>query len=195
MYVNAIVRCLEKTWGQHLTNAELGYKKVKVLHLDRIPKKYCGFDIDKADSQAWYCGRTNTLVFQIGKTWLDDPSDLWLFRTAAATYAYHVQKLVAIAAAYDDLPYRNKSELHEQARRESLQSDCFAGAFLKSVWPLKNRAEEDWYALLGLIQGDLRGEERWYGRTGSIKNWMRAGFRTGDPASCNTWTAPSSKVA
>ncbi|MEW9554147.1 neutral zinc metallopeptidase [Nonomuraea sp. NPDC050783] len=194
-YVNAVLACLEKTWERHLVDAGLGYKKVKVRHMSRIPKKYCGFDVTDEESQAWYCDRNDTFAFQIGKDWLDDPSDLWLFHTTAFMYGYHVQKLVAIDAAYDKLPYQNKSEFYEQSRRKSLQNDCLSAAFLKSVWPMKNRAEEDWYALLDLVQGDRRGEKRWSGRTGTIKNWMRAGFKTGDPASCNTWTAPSSKVA
>ncbi|GAA2907432.1 hypothetical protein [Nonomuraea rubra] len=33
------------------------------------------------------------------------------------------------------------------------------------------------------------------GKVANIKRWVKAGFRTADPASCNTWAAPSSKVS
>ncbi|WP_188192703.1 neutral zinc metallopeptidase [Nonomuraea sp. SYSU D8015] len=194
-YIDAVIACLETTWEQHLTKAGLSYEKVKVRHMDRIPKKYCGLDIGKGDSQAWWCARNDTLVFQLGKDWLDDPSDLWLFETAAGMYGYHVMKLVGIFDSYKSMNYRNKSEYAEQERRKHLQNDCLGAAFMKSVWPMGNRTTKDWNYLLTLVRGDGRGEPRWYGKTGTIKAWMRAGFATGDPGSCNTWAAPSSKVA
>jgi predicted metalloprotease len=120
---------------------------------------------------------------------------LWLFKIAADLYGEHVQKLVGIYDAYNRASYRNKAEIREQDRRKNLQSDCMATAFMKSVWPVTGRTEKDWTYLLTLVQGDRRGEERLIGKTGTIKAWMRRGSATGDPASCNTWTAASSKVA
>lgn len=193
-YLDAVIACMETAWEQHLTSAGLSYQKVKVRHMDRIPKKYCGLNIGKADSQAWYCARNGTLVFQLGKDWLDDPSDLWLFDTASELYALHVQKLSGIRDAYLDLQYRNKKEDLEQQRRNSLQMGCLGAAFMKSVWPLKGRTTKDWNELLGLLQGDGPGDERSYGKTATVKAWKRAGFATGDPGSCNTWTASSAKV-
>ncbi|MFI7704598.1 neutral zinc metallopeptidase [Nonomuraea sp. NPDC049480] len=194
-YVDAVIACLETAWEQHLTKAGLAYEKVKVRHMNRIPRKYCSLDIGKDDSQAWYCDRNGELIFQFGKNWLADPYDLWLFRTAAMMYGYHVQKLVGIGDAVDELRYRNKKEGYEQERRRNLQTDCLGAAFMKSVWPIKGRTMKDWDKMLGLVQGDRPGDEPWYGKTGTMKIWMRAGFATGDPGSCNTWAAPSSKVA
>ncbi|RVX44848.1 hypothetical protein EDD27_7599 [Nonomuraea polychroma] len=194
-YLDAVVACLETAWEQHLTNAGLSYEKVKVRHMNRIPKNYCGFDVGKEDSQAWYCGRNGTLVFQLGKGWLDNPYDLWLFNTASSLYGYHVQKLVGISAAYDKLRYRNRTEYDEQERRQSLQSECLGGVFMKSVWPIEGRTTNDWNELLDIVQGDEPGERRWFGKTSTVKSWMRRGFASGDPGSCNTWAAPSSKVA
>ncbi|MFG1703788.1 neutral zinc metallopeptidase [Nonomuraea sp. M3C6] len=194
-YVDAVIDCLETTWEQHLTNADLPFRKVKVRHLDRIPKKYCGYKTDNADSQAWYCDKTGTLVVQIGKEWLDDPDDLWLFYMTASMYGYHVQNLVGIAHAYDVAPYGKRAELLEQARRYSLQSDCFGGAFMKSVWPMEGRTTKDVNYFRTLPEGDARGEERWLGKAADIRAWIKRGFATGDPGSCNTWTAASAKVA
>ncbi|MDP4507517.1 neutral zinc metallopeptidase [Nonomuraea turcica] len=194
-YLNAVIACLEDTWEQHLWNAGMRYEKVKVRHMDRIPKNYCGFDVGKEDSQAWYCGRNGTLVFQLGKGWLDDPYDLWLFDTAASMYGYHVQKQVGIATAIDKLRHGKKAEYYEQERRESLQTECLGGAFIKSVWPIGNRTTDDWDELLDLFVGDEPGDERWYGKASTIKMWIKRGFATGDPGACNTWTAPSSEVA
>ncbi|MFC5815870.1 neutral zinc metallopeptidase [Nonomuraea harbinensis] len=193
-YIDAVVACLNKTWGAHLTKAGVDFGKMRVKHFNRIPKKYCGLDVDKDDSQAWYCEKTETLAVQVGKTWVEDPDDLWLFNYTAGMYGYHVQKLTGITDAYNDEPYDNKTELREQSRRASLQTDCLGGAFLKSVWPLKGRTSRDYRELLSLVQGDT-GSERWVGKTANVRAWIKQGFATGDPKSCNTWAASSSKVS
>jgi predicted metalloprotease len=194
-YLNAVVKCLENTWEWQLTRAALPYSKVKVRYLSKIPKDYCGFEVDNEDSQSLYCDDTRTIVFQLGPTWLDDPTDLWMFETAAAMYAGHVQKLTGIYDAYEKASARNKSETFEHERRVSLQTECLAGAFVKSVWPMKARTNQDWTYFLSLVQGDSPGDKRWWGKTATLKTWIKRGFATGDPASCNTWAASSSEVA
>ncbi|MFI7636709.1 neutral zinc metallopeptidase [Nonomuraea sp. NPDC049400] len=189
-YVDAVIACLETTWEQHLTGAGLPYSKIKVRHVAKIPKT-CGFKPDKDNSQAWYCVKNRTLFFQIGKSWLADPEDLWLFQLTAYMYGYHVQSLTGIEGAYDAVRYRNDAEYYEQERRYRLQKDCLAGAFLKSVWPMEGRTTEDWNYYVSLMSGGSRE----YGKTATVRAWAKRGFATGDPGSCNTWTAPSSKVA
>ncbi|MFC4122139.1 neutral zinc metallopeptidase [Nonomuraea zeae] len=193
-YLDAVISCLETTWGQHLVNAGLPYKPVKVRHVNRIPKNHCGFEPTKDDSQAWYCERNGTLFFQLGDGWLDDPSDLWLFETAASMYAFHVQQLAGIYPAYDALKSGKKAEGYEQERRLSLQAECFAGAYVKSVWPMENRKSSDWNYFLRILQGDQAGDKPTYGKSATIRAWIKRGFATGDPGSCNTWAAPSSQV-
>lgn len=194
-YINGIIACLDSTWEQHLTGAGLTFKKVKVKHVTKVPKRWCGIRTGTENSQVYYCASTGTLMFQLGKSWLDEPKDLWLAHVAAGMYGYHVQNLAGIEKALDGLKYRNRSEYLEQSRRANLQTDCLSAAFLKSVWPLSGRDSGDWKTLVDIVRGDGRGEERWNGKTSSIKAWMRAGFASGDPGSCNTWSAPSSKVA
>lgn len=195
-YIDAVTACLDTTWEQHLTAAGLPFSKVKVRHVSKLPKKYCGVETGKEeDSTARYCGDTGTMIFQIGKEWLDDPSDLWLFNTVSYVYSFHVMKLVGIADAYEVVPSSGKTEDRELGRRQSLQADCFSTAFLKSVWPLKGRTTKDWTYLLSMLDGDAPGAARWYGKRTNIVAWYKRGFATGDPGSCNTWTAPSSKVA
>ncbi|MGW0804115.1 neutral zinc metallopeptidase [Nonomuraea sp. NPDC002799] len=194
-YFEAVITCLETTWGQHLTQASLPYKKVKVRHVDKVPKKYCGYQMSKDDSQVWYCAKNSTMLVQLGREWLKDPSDLWLFYVASSMYGQHVQNLVGIDAAFDAAPYDGNRELNEQSRRYNLQSDCLAGAFAKSVWPMKDRTKADWAYLLSLPEGDARGTVRTAGKEANIVAWVKRGFATGDPGSCNTWTASSAKVA
>ncbi|NJP89621.1 hypothetical protein HCN51_09210 [Nonomuraea sp. FMUSA5-5] len=194
-YFDAVVECLETTWKKHLTDAGLKYTDVKVQHVTKFPKKWCDMETNKDDSQAWYCTDTRTLAVKTGKSWTSDPSDLWLFYVAASTYAYHIQNVVGIDAAYQAIPYGKRAELLEQNRRYNLQSTCFGGAFIKSVWPMEGRTSKDWNELVALVEGDEPGDERWDGKTANQRFWLKRGFSTGDPGSCNSWTAPPSKVA
>ncbi|GAA3176846.1 neutral zinc metallopeptidase [Nonomuraea roseoviolacea] len=194
-YVTGIVGCLDATWEQHLTAAGLPFRKVRVKHYGHIPKKYCGMEIGSDESMAYYCDRTDTIAFQIGKDWAANPYDLWLADMTAGMYGYHVQNVIGIRAATDKEPYRNKTHWREVMRRESLQTACLATAWLKSVWPLDRRTRRDWDDLLALVQGDRRGEPRYFGTTGTIKRWMRRGYAAADPGACNTWAAPSSQVS
>ncbi|TDD03834.1 hypothetical protein E1292_20365 [Nonomuraea deserti] len=194
-YVNAVVACLERAWKRHLTGAGLPYEPVRVRHMNRIPRNYCGLAVDGADSQAWYCEKSRTLIFQIGEEWAANPSDLWLFHTAASMYAYHVQYLTGISAALGELSADGKAESREQSRRYFLQSACLGGAFMKSVWPMKGRSAKDWHHFKSLPVGDQDGRMSWYGTTATVRSWVGRGFATGDPGSCNTWAAASAKVA
>ncbi|MEV0588686.1 hypothetical protein [Nonomuraea sp. NPDC050310] len=193
-YIDAVITCLERTWQQHLTAAGLPFKPVNVKYLAKFPRKWCDMEIGEGDSQSWYCGKTSTIAVQLGNEWLNEPGDLWLFSNTATMYAMHVQQLVGIGAAYDAAPYRNKAELSEQIRRYSLQNDCLAGAFMKSVWPLPGRTDDDWDYLLSLFQGDEAGRPREWGKASTIKAWTKRGFAQADPGACNTWTAPPSKI-
>ncbi|MBB6545939.1 hypothetical protein [Nonomuraea rubra] len=60
-YFDAVVTCLETTWENHFTDAGLTYGKVNVKHVTKFPKKWCGMETDKDDSQALYCAKNRTL--------------------------------------------------------------------------------------------------------------------------------------
>ncbi|SDJ50823.1 hypothetical protein SAMN05421874_10236 [Nonomuraea maritima] len=192
-YFDGVVACLNTTWRRHLTAAGLPFKQVKVRHMNRIPKKYCDFDVTREDSQAWYCADNGSIVLQLGRTWLKDADDLWLFDTAASMYAYHVQNLVGIEDAYQELPYGRKAELNEQIRRRSLQSECLGAAFVRSVWPLKGRTMKDWDRVVGMLADNE--DATTYGKGATVRYWLKRGFAAGDPGSCDTWSASSAKVA
>ncbi|MFI6483004.1 neutral zinc metallopeptidase [Nonomuraea sp. NPDC050663] len=189
-YLRGLFSCLDSTWGQYLAANGAESDPIKVVFVKKLPKKWCGITTGKDDSQFWYCDKTKTVIFQLGKSWLDYPEDLWLFYMAASSYAFHVQNLVGIAEGFDRAPYKGKAELNEQFRRLNLQVNCLSGAFLKSVWPLKGRDGGDLKEFYGLFDDDPD-----YGKKRSQLYWLKEGFSNADPGDCNTWSASSSRVA
>lgn len=195
-YIDAVIACLETTWEQHLTNAGLPYEPVKVRHMSRIPKGWCGSNVTDKGSHAWYCPKNRTVAFQVGNGyWVEDPSSLWLLFMTASMYGYHVQQLTGITDALGVIPRPTKAESREQSRRYTLQSGCLATAFMKSVWPMEGRSTKDWSYFVTLVAGDSDGKHSWWGKTSTVRAWIKRGFATGDPGSCNTWSTSSSTVA
>jgi uncharacterized protein len=191
-YLNGVLQCLEATWEQHLSEAGWDFEAARVKY---VSGEYCGLERGK-HAGSLYCLPTRTIAVRLGKEWLDDPSDLWLFYIASTMYARHAQRLVLISYSVDgEAFYDGEAERAERVRRYHLQADCLAGAFMKSVWPLDGRSRKDWNHLRSIVQGDTPGDERLFGKTSNLRKWLDRGFATGDPGSCNTWAAPSSEVA
>ncbi|MFI6479617.1 hypothetical protein ACIBH1_16915 [Nonomuraea sp. NPDC050663] len=189
-YLRGVFDCLDSTWGQYLAANGAYSRPIKLTFAKKIPKKWCGMTTHMSNSQWWYCADTHTVVFQLGRDWLDEPRDLWLFMQAGTVYGLHVANLVGIGDAYGRTPHRSKAELREQTRRKYLQITCLAGAFIKSVWPLKDRGSSDLNQLYRMFVDDQN-----YGKGKSQRYWTKEGFLTGDPGSCNTWASTSSRVA
>ncbi|MEU7936761.1 hypothetical protein [Microbispora bryophytorum] len=191
-YLNEVLNCLTRSWGAELHRAGLKQSRVKLTYATEVPAKYCGAKWRKDDWDGYYCDASHTILIVLSKDLLEDPGDLYLFNLLATQYAEHVQNVTGIYRAGMHLGYRNKAELAEQLRRYNLQGYCFAGASLRSVWKSFRRDREDWDDLLYFLRG-------WAGKYGgnrkSVTYWANEGFRSGDPGACNTWTAPSSKVA
>ncbi|GAA4972544.1 hypothetical protein GCM10023334_097660 [Nonomuraea thailandensis] len=163
-------------------------------YVTSLPKNYCGSEDGETiqSSEVWYCDWDRTLSFKIGKYWLlGSMTGLDLFNTTAVMYGYHVQKQAGLYDASEDLRAGSKAEHLEQGRRMYQQVECLGAAFMKSVWPLPDKTARDWKR----VESSFYRDSPEYGKAANIKRWVKAGFRTADPASCNTWAAPSSQVS
>ncbi|MEU6425507.1 hypothetical protein ABZ860_06375 [Microbispora sp. NPDC046973] len=191
-YLNEMLNCLTRSWGPEFDQAGLKLSRVKLTYATQVPAKYCGAKWRKDDWDGYYCDASHTILIVLSKDLLEEPGDLYLFNLLATQYGEHVQNAAGIYRAWYRLDYGSKAELTEQTRRYSLQSSCFAGASLRSVWKSFRRAHEDWDDLLYYLRG---WAGKYSGNRKSITYWANEGFKSGDPMACNTWTAPSSKVA
>lgn len=191
-YIAGVMQCLEPTWEQHFSASGAQFQEAK---LKFAGGSYCELN-PRYDSDSVYCHPNRTVVYKLGKSWLADPSDLWLMYNTATRYAQYIQQLVLITDSVDvEAFYDSQAERLERLRRYRLQSSCLAAAFVKSIWPLEGRSARDWKYLQAMLVGDVPGHPRAYGKTTNLKLWTKRGFATGDPGSCNTWTAPASEVS
>ncbi|WP_061295086.1 neutral zinc metallopeptidase [Herbidospora cretacea] len=193
VYVTYLMGCLDRVWSKHLTKAGVKFKKPKLKMVTRNPASYCGLEWEK-DSYSDYCEDNRELLIVLDRKLLNvDPSDLWLWVAVANRYAEHVQYLAGIEEAMLDLwENAHESEENEILRRMYLQSDCFMGAFTGSVYRSMPRKASEWKHIV--YEWTAKSDEI-SGRAANIAYWMNRGFDTRDPKACNTWAAPSSRVA
>ncbi|WP_344918569.1 neutral zinc metallopeptidase [Streptosporangium oxazolinicum] len=196
-YIAAVTNCLNTSWGAHFKAAGLPFGKPRLQIVNKVPAGYCDSEVSKEQSQAYYCPASRTIMIQIGNDWLADADDLWLLHVTGMLYGAHLANLTGIEKAFEKAPYANKSELNEQLRRLNLQDDCMGGVFIRSVWSSFGGKTGEWNELLRTLRdsGDAKGQPRTFGKGTSRAAWTKLGFSTGDPASCNTWTATPARVA
>jgi predicted metalloprotease len=191
-YLTTVVNCLNRSWAAHFRRAGLPFTKARVGFITK-PRRFCGTAWN--DAAAAYCYEQRRFLVLLDLNLLGEPSDLFLLDVAAHEFGHHVQNLTGMYHAWDQHPYRGKSELNEQQRRLELQAECLAGVFIRSTWKSLDRTSRDWRHLLDLDRGDERNKGRTHGKGRTIAAWLDKGFRAGSPAACNTWTAPSSRVS
>ncbi|WP_169987027.1 neutral zinc metallopeptidase [Microbispora sp. H10836] len=188
-YLNGVLACLNRTWTGEFKAAGLKWSTPKVVYATKAPVKFCGAKWN--DWGGYYCDSSHVMEIVLDEDLLG-AGDLFLFFLTTSLYGEHVQNLAGITHGLDVLPRSNKAESAERYRRHNLQNLCIASAFVASVWKSLHRGREDWDDMLSYMR-------EWAGKnTGSRKSityWAGQGFATGDPGACNTWTAPSAKVA
>jgi Predicted metalloprotease len=189
-YLYGILDCLNAAWSAHLKEAGLPFRKPALKVVRQAPRRWCG--VKWGDLHSYYCDERRTILVRLDKNLLADPTDLYLFAVLSDRYGQHVQNLTGIYRAFIDHDVRNKREEQELSRRYELQSLCFGTAFLRSTWNSLDRTTRDWRLLLSYMKD---WKHPTVGTSRTIAYWSNRGFAKGDPAACNTWAAPSGRVA
>ncbi|MEU8172484.1 neutral zinc metallopeptidase [Microbispora hainanensis] len=196
-HLRAWFGCLGRSWRPLLRGAKLPSAAPKVRFITDPDTAACGTDWQEV-GVAQYCDKT--IVIYLKDSILKKPDRLFLLYLAAYEYGNHVQALSGIAKAADRLKGSAESaQAPEYLRRYNLQAQCFAGAFIGSVWKSLHRPSSDWREFLDLVRrggDDVRGvEDRWQGKGATIVHWVNRGFTKPSPGRCNTWTAAGKSVA
>ncbi|WP_246266846.1 neutral zinc metallopeptidase [Nonomuraea typhae] len=188
-YLRAMVKCLDKAWNGHFAKARKPFSKPKVVYFDAPQDRICGLPWPEGIA-AFYCTARRTLVFPLTGDWIEGRTDLLPLKVAAHEYGHHLQTLTGIRAAYE----RGRATA-ERGRRYELQADCLSGVFLGAAWKSLPRAAKDWAALLETVKASGDDTYRTHGTGASRVYWLTRGYTTAKPASCDTWSAPASRVS
>ncbi|WP_424530521.1 neutral zinc metallopeptidase [Sphaerisporangium viridialbum] len=194
-YVMPIFTCLNESWAAQLKKARIPFSKPRLQFISK-PQRVCGQKWP-SHAQGIYCPSDRRIVVLLDKHLTQQAEELFLLDLIAHEYGHHVQNITGIERGFNRLPRRSKTESNEQLRRLELQAECFAGAFIGSVWDSLDRTADDWDFLLEATResGDENSKVRDHGKGRNIANWLNRGFKAAGPSGCNTWIAGSTMVA
>jgi uncharacterized protein len=155
---------------------------------------------------SFYCGADETINMQwqdTPKSYREDPmpTRVDMMDTLAHEYGHHVQMLTNILISSESREGWTKSSAAklEWSRRLELQASCFGAAFLgANKQSLGFRGEQLRFWEYQVQHSGDEYDPKKVRDHGSRKNqwlWGGAAFKSANPKSCNTYTAPAKKVS
>ncbi len=197
-YWASIKPCLDKSWAPLVAKAGYKFRAPKMTYWSGTSvSSPCGMG---PVNVPFYCSGNHMMymkvdVFVDAYTRYPDAANktyarIWYTRSIAHEYGHSVQYMTGILQASDNLRYEQADYAGRmrQTRRMELQANCFAGVFLavnKRSYPVNGLMLSIWNRYV-VTSGD-KPEEGDHGSTASQQRFMGTSFKTGNPASCNTF--------
>ncbi|GAA1697143.1 neutral zinc metallopeptidase [Kribbella yunnanensis] len=202
-YYEAMIVCLDNAWKPVVTKAGFEFRSPKLVIFNEGQETACGIQAKVASYCADEHGGSVTMP------WQDLTTDyaknkaatrIHMAQSIAFVYGVHVQSLTGIFESSQNLrdQAKDKAAELEQDRRQALQANCFAAAFVgatRASFPIKGELERQWtYLMTHSGDENNKKEPRDHGSIKSHALWMGQGFAKTDPGTCNTFGAPAAKV-
>lgn len=203
-FVSFVLDDTERVWSQILNQGGVRYAPPKLVLFRDAVQSTCGFA--DAATGPFYCPGDQKAYVDL--SFFDElnrrfgaPGDFAQAYVLAHEIGHHIQNLTGVERQVRQLQRQNPSIQNELSVRMELQADCYAGVWAHST---KQRnlleagdAEEALRAAAAVgddhIQKMSRGrvspESFTHGSSAQRMDWFQRGFKTGDPAACNTFAA------
>jgi predicted metalloprotease len=199
-YLIALFDDVQALWRRDFAEAHEPYRAARVVVFYSVIHSACG---KHNDSGPFYCPGDDTVYLDVRffALLLGDE------RVGAAAQAYivghelghHIQRLAGIANDVETL--NHKDPTHEKARGVlvELQADCLAGVWGRSVYPRSGFEINDLYDALKTahVIGDDYVQQAaghivdsslfTHGSSQQRRTWLRTGYKSGKPGSCDTF--------
>ncbi|MEV0803433.1 neutral zinc metallopeptidase [Kribbella sp. NPDC050281] len=199
-YYRAVLPCLNRAWEPLIKKAGYEFEAPGLVLQSKQGQTPCEKDI----GAMFYCdsGVAISINWQLDlENYQEDPlaTRVWMLESIASMYGHHVQNMTQMLTA--DLSRqgwaKTESEKLEWGRRRQLQASCLGAAFLganKKSLGLTGAKLDSWEDQVKQIGQDPK-EARTHGSPKNNWFWAGPAFKSADPASCNTFTAPAGKVS
>jgi predicted metalloprotease len=194
----------QDTWTAIMRKDGRGYDRAQlVLYSGAVSTDGCGSATSAVGP--FYCPADSRVYLDLSfyedmRRQLDAPGDFAWAYVIAHEIGHHMQNLLGTNARVAELERDNPDDANELSVRTELQADCYAG-----VWGATVFAEGD------LEEGDLDeaftateaiGDDRLareagrgvnpdsftHGTSEQRRHWFEVGYRSGDPAACDTFS-------
>ncbi|GAA3119561.1 putative metalloprotease [Kribbella aluminosa] len=206
-YWAALKPCLDQSWKPLVEKAGYTFESPQMTYWSGTTvTNPCG---GGAISVPFFCSANNMLYMKVDvfvQAYTEYPGDpiaqayarMWYSRSLAHEFGHGVQNMTGILQAASKLRYEQTDYAGQtrMTRRMELQANCFAGVFLavnKASYPINGNMLYVWNKYV-VTAGD-KPEEGDHGSVASQGRFMGQSFKTGNPASCNTFSASPANVS
>ncbi|TDD46009.1 hypothetical protein E1263_37450 [Kribbella antibiotica] len=197
-YYAGVVACLNRAWPAQVRKSGVAFQAPKVMAFWGSVNTPCSGNAPSS----FYCSANHTI-------YMDAKTDIEHYRkypqayqrvyrranmadTVAHEYGHHIQALTGILAAQNRIRYESSYATSlEMSRRKEIQATCFGHVFLganRRTYPVAGMFKQqlDW---LSANSGDEYGPVRDHGSKAIQPYWANRGFKSRNPALCNTFVA------
>ncbi|HEU4684652.1 MAG TPA: neutral zinc metallopeptidase, partial [Nitrospira sp.] len=205
-FASVVLADTEDTWNALLPAMGGRYDEPRLVLFTGAVRSACG--TGSAAVGPFYCPGDRKLYldlsfFQELSQRLGASGDFAQAYVIAHEVGHHVQNLLGIADRVGKLQRQaSRTEGNALSVKMELQADCFAGVWGYHAKRDRNLIEPGDFEeglraasaigddqLQRMSQGDVRPESWTHGSSAQRTGWLRKGLETGDPQSCDTFTA------
>lgn len=195
-FVTKMIRCLNLAWKTQFRKTNLAFSQPRLRFSTTKVNTPCGRWPSSAGGL--YCSSNRTIYIGVTREVLKNAFPANHAQFIAHEYGHHVQRLAGIMDYYGNSIWRASSSAKLAfSRRLELQADCLGSAFLRQIADDLPVEQAQWEAMVSWVNAN--GHKNWpkndHGKGRSQAYWMERGYNAGSPSGCNTWTAPTGRVA
>jgi predicted metalloprotease len=202
-FVGFVVDDVQDWWRQDFQSAGRTYQTTKLVLFDGQTQSGCG--LASSETGPFYCPVDRRVYLDLGffrelRSQFDAPGDFAEAYVIAHEFGHHVQTLLGTEARVRQEQEAHPPEANDLSVRLELQADCYAGVWAHAAYEEKLLESGDLEEALraAAAVGDDRIQrsagarvdpETWtHGSAAQRTQWLRTGFESGDPGSCDTFS-------
>ncbi|WP_424990102.1 KPN_02809 family neutral zinc metallopeptidase [Fluviibacterium sp. S390] len=205
-FVAVVLADTEEVWGEIFRNSNLQYMEPKLVLFTGRTSSACG--LADAATGPFYCPNDqqvylDTDFFRIMDTELGARGDFAKAYVVAHEVGHHVQNLLGTLEDSNRLRAQSsQAESNAISVRVELQADCYSGLWARAVQDqfgvlepgdieeaLNTAARIGDDALQRASRGVVVPDSFTHGTSDQRQRWFAAGYQTGDPQACDTFSA------
>jgi uncharacterized protein len=208
-FVDAVADDVQVTWSELFERAGRTYESTQVVLFRDATETRCG--LGSSETGPFYCPADRRVYldhsfFAELERRFGAAGDFAEAYVIAHEFGHHVQTLLGVSEQVRRASGDDPSRANELSIRQELQADCLAGVWAHSANARgvleEGDLEEGLHAAAAIgddrIQAATSGRinpESWtHGSSAQRVRWLRAGFRSGNPDACDTFSVDANEL-
>ena len=206
--ISVVIGDTEEVWNEIFAAQGRRYQEPTLVMFTGSTRSACG--VGQAAMGPFYCPADQKAYIDLGfyedmRTRFKAPGDFAQAYVIAHEVGHHVQNLLGVSGKVHQLKQQvSKAEANRLSVRLELQADCFAGVWAKRAHTrARNIVLEDGDVDEALNAASAIGDDRLqrqsrgtvvpesftHGTSEQRQRWFRVGLESGNPDSCDTFSA------